>query len=410
MPEPAKLEFLTRTSTEPGFEVHEVQSSQAYLLFKPARLPDTEWEIRPQPRSPDGSRNYILKCLQRDRYLLLNPKEYFLWGLFDGRHSLDDIGRIFHFEFGAFDYSMIRQFLAKLYSAGLLDEFQVSGLRRSLAGGQERWRARTLNRLLTIKDCISFRITDADRHCSQIYNRGGFLLFNPLALAATVALSVGAVIAVIRLSRDAKQIALGLAAWPLLSSAVILAAVVTVSMLHVLVHAIACKAYGRKVREMGFFLLQGILPTFYADVTDIFMSSRRARVIVDLAGPMVEVFFGSLAFIGAYVSAPGIAQSLLFGVGLLLWESAVLNIYPFNFLEMDGYNILADLLAMPALRQQALAFLPTLPQRLRNGTRLEKAEWIQLGYLALCLISVLVYVIAHLDAIGLKIPSYRCGS
>jgi putative peptide zinc metalloprotease protein len=323
---------------------------------------------------------------------------------------LDDIGRAFHFEFGAFDYSVIRGFLAKLYSAGLLDEFQVSGLRRSLAGGQERWRARALNRLLTIKDCISFRITDADRHCSQIYNRGGFLLFNPLALAATVALSVGAVIAVIRLSRDAKQIALGLAAWPLLSSAVILAAVVTVSMLHVLVHAIACKAYGRKVREMGFFLLQGILPTFYADVTDIFMSSRRARVIVDLAGPMVEVFFGSLAFIGAYASAPSIAQSLLFGVGLLLWESAVLNIYPFNFLEMDGYNILADLLAMPALRQQALAFLPTLPQRLRNGTRLEKAEWIQLGYLALCLISVLVYVIAHLDAIGLKIPSYRCGS
>jgi hypothetical protein len=74
MPEPAKLEFLTRTSTEPGFEVHEVQSSQAYLLFKPARLPDTEWEITPQPRSPDGSRNYILRCLRRYRYLLLNSK------------------------------------------------------------------------------------------------------------------------------------------------------------------------------------------------------------------------------------------------------------------------------------------------------------------------------------------------
>ena len=410
MPEPAKLEFLTRTSGEPGFKVHEIQSSQAYLLFKPARLPDTEWEITPQPRSPDRSRNYILRGLRRDRYLLLNSKEYFLWEQFDGRHSLDDIGRAFHFEFGAFDYSVIRQFLAKLYSAGLLDEFQVSGLRRSLAGRQARWWARVLDRLVTAKNGLSFRITHADRYCSDIYNRGGFLLFNPLAFAATVALAVCAVIAVIRLSRQAKEITLGLAAWPLLSSAGILAALVTVSMLHVLVHALACKAYGRKVREMGFFLLQGILPTFYADVTDIFMSSRRARVIVDLAGPMVEVFCGSLAFIGAYVSEPGIGQSLLFGVGLLLWESAVLNIYPFNFLEMDGYNILADLLAMPALRQQALAFLPTLPQRLRNGTRLEKAEWIQLGYLALCLISVLAYVIAHLDAIGVKIPGHRLGS
>jgi putative peptide zinc metalloprotease protein len=94
-------------------------------------------------------------------------------------------------------------------------------------------------------------------------------------------------------------------------------------MLHVLVHALACKAYGRKVREMGFFLLQGLLPTFYADVTDIFMSSRRVRVMVDLSGPLVEVVCGSLAFIAAYGSEPGFGQSLLFGAGLVLWESAV---------------------------------------------------------------------------------------
>jgi len=197
-----------------------------------------------------------------------------------------------------------------------------------------------------------------------------------------------------------------LAALPLLTSGVIVATIVAVSMLHVLVHALACKAYRRKVREMGFFLLQGIVPTFYADVTDIFMSSRRARVIVDLAGPMVEVVCGSLGFIGAYWSAPGIGQSLLFGAGILLWESAVLNIYPFNFLEMDGYNILVDLLAMPALRQQALALFPTLPRRLRHGPRLERSEWIQLGYLGLCFFSVLAYLIAHLDALGLRMPAW----
>ena len=114
-------------------------------------------------------------------------------------------------------------------------------------------------------------------------------------------------------------------------------------MLHVLVHALACKSHGRRVREIGFFLLQGVLPTFYADVTDIFMSKRRARVIVDLAGPMVEVFFGSVAFLAAYLSDRGIEQALLFGVGVLLWESALINLYPFSFLELDGYNMLADL-------------------------------------------------------------------
>ena len=121
---------------------------------------------------------------------------------------------------------------------------------------------------------------------------------------------------------------------------------------------------------------------------------------------MVEVVCGSLAFIGAYWSAPGIGQSLLFGAGILLWESAVLNIYPFNFLEMDGYNILVDLLAMPALRQQALALFPTLPRRLRHGPGLERSEWIQLGYLGLCFFSVLAYLIAHLDALGLRMPAW----
>jgi putative peptide zinc metalloprotease protein len=407
MPDPAKLELLTRKPGQSGFEVHEVQSSQAYLALRPKRVPETDWELTPQPHSPDGSRNYILRSLRRDRYILLNPNEHFLWQQFDGRHSMTEIGRIFHLEFGSFDYSVIRQLMAKLYHAGLLEERQTSGLHRSFAGQQRRWWARTVATLLRAWNGISFKVTDADRYCSILYKRVGFLFLNRFAFAATVVLTVVAIIAVIRLGPQLPAIALGLAAQPLLSSAIIGATFVLVSMLHVLTHALACKAYGRKVREMGFFLLQGILPTFYADVTDIFMSSRRARVIVNLAGPMVEVFFGTLAFLGAYASAPGMGQSLLFGVGLFLWEGALLNLYPFNFLELDGYNMLADLLAMPALRQQAWTLVPALPRRLRDHKKIREAEWIQLGYLALCFISVLVYLIAHLDAIASLIPAWR---
>jgi hypothetical protein len=41
---------------------------------------------------------------------------------------------------------------------------------------------------------------------------------------------------------------------------------------------------------------------------------------------------------------------------------------------------------------------------------LERSEWIQLGYLALCFVSVLAYVIAHLDAIGLEMAAWRWAS
>ena len=100
----------------------------------------------------------------------------------------------------------------------------------------------------------------------------------------------------------------------------------------------------------------------------------------------------------------GIEQALLFGIGVMLWESVLINLYPFSFLEMDGYNIVADLLAMPMLRQQALALLPNLPGRLRNVRNIERAEWIQIAYLTLCVVSVLVYLIAHFDAIRALLP------
>jgi hypothetical protein len=35
--------------------------------------------------------------------------------------------------------------------------------------------------------------------------------------------------------------------------------------------------------------------------------------------------------------------------------------------------------------------------------RFGRSEWIQLGYLALCAVSVVAYVVTHLDAVGLKV-------
>jgi len=210
--------------------------------------------------------------------------------------------------------------------------------------------------------------------------------------------------AAIRLATHAKQFTQALANIPLISTTAIVGTLLIVSMFHVLVHALACKAHHRRVREIGFFLLQGVLPTFYADVTDIFMSTRRARLIVDFAGPMVEVFLGSLAFLAAYAAGSGVSQALLFGIGVLLWEGALINLYPFNFLELDGYNIIADLLATPTLRQQALALVPKLSSRLRNPRMIERAEWIQLSYLVLCFASVLVYLVIHLDALIALLP------
>ena len=407
MAEPAKLELLTRTLGQPGFQIHEIQSHQAYLQYRPRRLPDDAWEVTPQPPSPDGTRAYVLKNRQPDRYLLLDAKEYFLWQYFDGSHSLEEIARSFHFAFGAFDLSAIRQLLAKLHQAELLIAPTQLALQQGRARKKTNLSALCLSSVTKFWLRLSFTVPNADRLCATVYRFGGFVLFQPITVGLSIALAILAALAAVRLSGQAKEFTQLLAAAPWLSSAAMLGSLLAVSMMHVLVHALACKAYNRRVRELGFFLLQGVLPTFYADVTDIFMSTRRARVVVDFAGPMVEVIWGSVAFLAAYQSGQGTGQALFFGLGVLFWEGALINLYPFNFLEMDGYNIVADLLAMPTLRQQALTLAPKLPRRLLSPRAMARAEWIQFAYLLLCLVSVLVYLIAHLDALRGLVPSWN---
>ncbi len=407
MAEPAKLQLLTRKPSDAGFQLHEIHSSQAHFGYRPRRIAEEFWAITAQPQSADGGRAYVLKNLRRDLYLLLDSKEFFLWNRFDGGQSLEEIARSLHHTFGAFDYAIVRQFLAKLYQAGLLIERENLALQQSLARSQRKFWAMGFSSAAKYWRRISFTVPNADRLCGGIYRYGGFVLFHPLMLGLTILLAILAGIAALRLSPQAKQFAQLLAASPWRSGAIMLASLLAVSMMHVTVHALACKAYSRRVREIGFFLLQGVLPTFYADVTDIFMSTRRARVIVDLAGPLAELFWGSVAFLVAYQAQPGVGQAVLFGIGVLLWEGALINLYPFNFLEMDGYNIVADLLAMPTLRQQALALAPQLPRRLIHPGGLTKAEWIQIGYLLLCMVSVLIYLIAHLDFVRGLLPSWK---
>ena len=399
MADPAKLELLNRSSNAGGFEIVQIDSLHAYSAYKPSRLPECDWEVTAQPKGADGTRQFVLRNLRQDSYLLLNTREYFLWGYFDGRHSLEEIGRAFHLAFGAFDYLLIRQLLTKLYGCGLLEAKRLLDFQLNRgAMPDSRWGSRLRWKVMRWR-AMSLRVPHADRLCSLIYQRGGFLLFHPITFWLSVGGAGCALVLALRFEQNASSFAYFLKARPWLMSGVMLATLISASILHVLVHALACKAHGRRVRELGFFLLQGVVPTFYADVTDIFMSSRRARITVDLAGPMVEVVLGSIAVLSAQAVSAALGQALLFGIGLALWESALLNLYPFNFLEMDGYNILADLTAMPMLRQQALAMIPHLYERLLNFKTLARAEWLQLGYLALCLISVTVYVIVHIDGL-----------
>jgi len=188
----------------------------------------------------------------------------------------------------------------------------------------------------------------------QIYQWVGSSQEEFLALAAA---GLGAGVA---LWPHADVIAQGLGQRPLRAILMIKLLFFATLLLHQLGHALALVHYGRRVREFGFTFLHGFIPSFYVDVTDIFMVNRRARVVTALAGALVHLALGSLWFLAALGSPPGFVQAFAAASGMIQWQAFVIALYPCCFIEMDGYHVMVDLLGQPTLRSDAVAYAGSL--------------------------------------------------
>ena len=60
---------------------------------------------------------------------------------------------------------------------------------------------------------------------------------------------------------------------------------------------------------------------------------------------------------------------------MIQWQALFVALYPFCFIEMDGYHVLVDLLGMPTLKHDAVHFVRhSLWDRIRSGAGLNRQE------------------------------------
>jgi putative peptide zinc metalloprotease protein len=387
----AKLELLVRAADGEGFELREVGSAAAWIQMRPIRVGSESWELAEVTSRLDRQRSFILKNTHTDRFLMLSEAERFLWDQMDGHASVQDIATAYVLRYGQFDFDLIPGLIRKLQSAQLLTLTPGSRLRRVLARHSQRRILQAAETALTALERINISSRRVHPVFDRLYRWGGFLLFTRLALVACVVLGALGLVAGVRLWREADNIAAGLGARPL-------AAILSVKLLflltlvaHQLVHGLALVHYGRRVREFGFTFLHGFVPTFYVDVTDIFMASQRARVITAVSGTLVHLVLGAAWFIVAARLPGGFAQAFAAASGMVQWQAFVVALYPFCFIEMDGYHVLVDLLGVPTLKHDALGYIGSLFRGTGLGgwTR-ETGLWI--GYVALSAVSVAAFV------------------
>jgi len=389
---PARLELLVRSEDGESFETREIASPAAYLQLRPQRLPDDQWELAQLPSGVPGTKKYVLKSRRAENYLQLDEEERFLWQQMDGRVSMQDIAVAYVMRYGSFDFEKIPQLIRKLLLADLLTLRPMSRLRDILARNRRNPAARAMEAGLHAIE----RLNVSSRRWNDLFERihrwGGWLLFTPAAVIGLIVLTAFGTRALVNLWNDLGAISSALGHHAIVAIIALKLAFFLTVALHQLVHALACVHYGRRVKEVGFIVHHLVVPTFYADVTDLFMASRRARVVNALAGPTVHLVLGMLGVIWANALGPGLLQACVAASAVLQLQSFIVCIYPFSFLEMDGYHVLEDAVGMPRLSQESSQFMRgTFLKRIAVG-RFRRQEVVYLAYFTLSLLSVMAFV------------------
>jgi putative peptide zinc metalloprotease protein len=395
VPRRAKLELLVRKPDSggdgEGFEVREVGSATAFVQLRPQRVATDCYELAELPSRVSGHPSFILKNRQTERYLLLSEPERFLWDQMDGHTSLQDLATAYVLRYGEFDFDIIPTLIRKLQRAQLLVLTPSSRLRKVLARNRASRVAQIIEGGLLVLERINVSSRRVDVFFGRLYRWGGFLFFTRTAAAVCVLLAVAGLAACVRLWDQADTVMAGFGASPILGVVSVKLLFLLTVAAHQMVHGLSLIHYGRRVREFGFTFLHGFVPTFYIDVTDVFMTSRRARVVTAVSGALVHLVLGSLWFLVAMQTPHGFVQAFAAASGMIQWQAFVIALYPFCFIEMDGYHVLVDVLGVPTLKNDAMGYVGALA-RGRASAPATREEWLWIGYVLLSVVSVAAFV------------------
>ncbi len=386
----SKLELLIRKPGPEGngFNIVEVGSGLVYAGYRPVRLEAGLYEAVCEDSPVGGMKFYTLKAEGSQKYLVLSSREFYLFELMDGSRSIKDIASEYFFHFGGLDLGAIKKLLGRLREAGLVEFVPASRLRVA-AGRSSNPVSKFIKKLL---DRLEYRIDDADGWVTRFYEKGGYVLVSKYAMLFYVVLSAMGLFAFGRFEGIGKFPYGLFVEHPFLSAGGVILSFYPIAAVHELFHALACKRCGRKVYAFGITLWDGFYPSFYTDVSDIFMSPRRQRIYVSIAGPISTTALAALLLFPVAAHPEASWAEPLYQMGRLYLLVALISFYPFQFIKMDGYYLLSDLLGFPGLRDRTFAFIRKLPEHVSAGKSFTRTELIMAAYFMLSTLSIVLFL------------------
>jgi putative peptide zinc metalloprotease protein len=309
----------------------------------------------------EGKTFHVVKdpvCL---RYYRFNQQEYFVFGLFDGEHTLEQVRDRFEDEYKPhrLEYHDLESFARQLVTAGLVQHEQ-QGAGRHLF--ERRAKQRRMKRLTALSNILYWKIPvfDPDRiltwmfqYLSWIFTGWFFALSVGLMLSALIHVTLHFDTFYSKLPAYQEFFSWNSVLYMWISLGI-------VKIIHEFGHGLSCKAFGGESHEMG-VLLMCLSPALYCNVTDAWtLADKWKRIIISFAGIYVELIIASMAtFVWWYTPHYPVVNNIALCVMVLCSVSTVVfNANP--LMRFDGYYIMADWLEIPNLREKSNRFLNNL--------------------------------------------------
>lgn len=303
----------------------------------PALRADLIWT---RPAGAKGAA--VLKCTRTDRFYRFGPVEVLILRLLDSATPAEITAEVEAHTGDSLELVELDAFVSSLAARGLLKDSGVQPVKSPP-------RPRVRGSLLYIR----FKAFDPEKLLSRLSPRVQFAFTRTFVNIATCLIVAGFLLFL------ANSDEIGFDMVQLLRPETLIPAWIVIllsTIIHEFAHALTCRHFGGRVREMGFMLIF-FQPALYANVSDAWLFDEKwKRVWVTFAGGFIDLFVWALAVIAWRFFAP---ETTAHFVATIVIATAGLRTF-FNLnplIKLDGYYLLSDWLEIPNLRQKAFTYV-----------------------------------------------------
>ncbi len=309
------------------------------------RLPKLRDDLRVSRQETKEQTFYVVSDPMTGKYIRLREPEYVILSSLDGKRTADDISQILKDRLDLeIPSDTIARFVDKFDNMAFLETARGEYLIEQIKNEVD---ARDKTVLF-----YKLKAFNPERLLERLYSRLKFV-FTPWSMALSAAIIV---VGVYVLAGMIEVLPLNLVEiFGLTTFVVAIISLFAVIIMHEFAHALVCRHYGGRVREMGFLLIY-FQPAFYCNLSDSYMFEKKSQKINTLAAGMYfQMFLGAACLLlwrilkeGTFVSETLLVTSVI-SFGILIF-----NLNP--LLKLDGYYLLTDAVDIPNLREKAFAY------------------------------------------------------